>query len=284
LINNNNLLEIKKAHSSDITNFRHYLDNIYKRDLIMSISGPDCNIKIWNVNNFELLLNIEEIYMDGLISSACFINYFNQNYILTSNSSEVTNIPESIYVFDFNGHKIKEINDSKDPTYFIDIYYHINFDKNYIITGNKCYIKVYDYKNNEIMLKYCDNSNNYHNSIIIDDKSLIIKIIESCEDGNIRIWNFYSGELLNKIKISNKRLYEICLWDNKYIFVGCEDNTIKLVELNNNLIINNLKGHNNIVLTVKKIIHPKYGECLLSQGYTDDKIILWSNKNQINNK
>ena len=102
------------------------------------------------------------------------------------------------------------------------------------------------------MLKYCDNSNNVHNSIIIDDKSLIIKIIESCEDGNIRIWDFYSGELLNKIKISNKRLYEICLWDNKYIFVGCEDNTIKLVETNMNLIIKSLKGHNNKVLTVKK--------------------------------
>ena len=134
------------------------------------------------------------------------------------------------------------------------------------------------------MLKYCDNSNNVHNSIIIDDKSLIIKIIESCEDGNIRIWNFYSGELLNKININNKKIYEICLWNNKYIFVGCEDGTLKLVELNNNLIIKSLEGHNKYVLTVKKIIHPKYGECLLSQGYEYDKIILWLNKNQINNK
>ena len=35
-------------------------------------------------------------------------------------------------------------------------------------------------------------------------------------------------------------------------------------------------GHNDKVLTVKKIIHPQYGECMLSQGNYDDKIILWT--------
>ena len=35
------------------------------------------------------------------------------------------------------------------------------------------------------------------------------------------------------------------------------------------------KGHDNIVLTLKKINHPKYGECLISQGYEHDNIKLW---------
>ena len=44
------------------------------------------------------------------------------------------------------------------------------------------------------------------------------------------------------------------------IFVGCGDKTIKIVEIKNGLIIKSLTGHNNDVLSIKKIIHPKYGE------------------------
>ena len=189
---------------------------------------------------------------------------------------------KSIKKFDFNGNEIEEIKNSKERTYFIDVYYDIKFNKIYILTANEGNIKVYNYKNNEVKNIYCDNSNSFHKSLIVYENDLTKKIIESCEDGNIRIWDFNSGELLNKIKISNKRLYEICLWNEKYIFVGCEDGTIKLVELNNNLIIKSLLGHNNKALTVKKIILPQYGECLISQGYKADKIILWSYKNQIN--
>ena len=44
--------------------------------------------------------------------------------------------------------------------------------------------------------KYCDNDNKDHNSIIINDTEEIVKLIESCEDGNIRIWDFNEGHLL----------------------------------------------------------------------------------------
>ena len=278
LIDNKIIKEIKHAHDSDISNIRYYFDNILKRDLIMTISGTNNNIKIWNVNNnLELILNIENINSAGAISSACIFNDFRQNLIMSSDSD---GDPEPIKIFDFKGNKIKEIQNSKEQTFFIDTYYDIKSDNIFILTGNNGYIKVYDYNNNKVKNKYCDNSNCYHNSIIIDDNDIILKIIESCEDGKIRIWNFNSGELMNKINVSSKSLYGICLWNKEYLFVGCSDNIIKLVDLNKNIIINNLKGHDNKVVTLKKINHPKYGECLLSQGYENDKIKLWANKNK----
>ena len=97
-------------------------------------------------------------------------------------------------------------------------------------------------------------------------------------DGNIRIWDFHSGNIINKILVGNYYLKGLCLWNKDYIFVGCGDNQIKLVDSNNGNILNNLKGHNGYVLTLKKINHPKYGESLLSQG-CDNKIIFWINKN-----
>ena len=153
--------------------------------------------------------------------------------------------------------------------------------KNYLLINNVGYIKSYEFNKNKLYCKYNDNDCAFHNSIIINDKEDLIKLIESSEDGNIRIWNFHSGQLLNKIKV-NRGLFGICLWNNEYIFVGCEDNTIKIVDLNNNKIIRKeLKGHKNVVLTIKKIVHFKYGECLISQCYENGEIKLWINK--INN-
>ena len=85
--------------------------------------------------------------------------------------------------------------------------------------------------------------------------------------------------MLKKIKVINKWLYGICLWNSDYLFVGCEDNIIRLIELKTGRIIENLNAHNNKVFTVKKIKHDKYGEFFLSQGFLNKGIKLWINLN-----
>ena len=124
---------------------------------------------------------------------------------------------------------------------------------------------------------YEDNYNyqhNWHNSLIINKNKKVKELIESCDDGYIRIWNFHSELLLKKIKVNNKRLVEICMWNNEYIFVGCNDNTIKLIELSNEKIIKELKGHDGVVFSIKTVVFPEYGKCLISQG-SDDLLKLW---------
>ena len=83
--------------------------------------------------------------------------------------------------------------------------------------------------------------------------------------------------MIKKIIVGNDLLNGICLWNNNFLFVGCKDSTIKLVSLKKGKIIKDLNGHNNSVLTLKKINHPKYGECLLSQGKENDQIKIWIN-------
>ena len=208
LINNEKVKEIENVHDRYITNFRHYLDNINKRDLILSISDQDNNLKIWNNSDWKCLLNIKNINNSGDLDSACILNNNNQLYILTSNENRDS---ESIKVYDFNGNKIKEIKDSNNTTYFIDIYYDNKSFNNYIITGNLNCVKSYNYNNNAIYHIYCDNDKTIHSSIVINDNNKQINLIESSYDGNMRVWNFHSGILLNKIKISEDRLYGICL-------------------------------------------------------------------------
>ena len=68
-------------------------------------------------------------------------------------------------------------------------------------------------------------------------------------------------------------MYGICLWDCNNLFVGCVNKTIKLINISNGKIIKSLSGHREGVVTIKKLIHPKYGECLISYG---GDIILWT--------
>ena len=271
---------INNYHNNIITNFRHFFDKEEKRDLIMSISADDNNIRLWNINNLECITNITNINNGGVLDSSCFLKENNKNYIITSNYNNEAGKSEQIKVFNFKGQLIKTINDSKDKTFFIDSYYDHILCKNYIITGNYSYLKSYDFSNNKVYHQYLDNKNiyNHFHFILVINKNKI-KLIDGCDDGIIRIWNFHSGLLINKIE-SGKGLFKIgslCLWNNNYIFVGSKD-TIRLIELKNGLIIKEFKGHNNYVCTIIKIIHPKYGELLLSQNMHDSNINLWSNK------
>ena len=64
--------------------FWHIYDKNNKRDLIMTISASNNNIKIWNLNNFECLLNLSSINEEGLLQSACFFNKDKDNNIYIS--------------------------------------------------------------------------------------------------------------------------------------------------------------------------------------------------------
>ena len=276
--------EIKSNHNEFITNLKHYLDKINKRDLIMSISREENLIKIWDVYNWNCILNLRNIYNTGWTNTACLLSENNQNYIITCNRNNGGNCCP-MKVFDFNGNKIKDINNSNEQTFFIDTYYDINRSNFFLLTGNEGYIKSYDYYKNNVYLKYEDpdflSSKEIHISIVIQKSDSIIKLIVSCYDGYIRIWNFYSPKLLKKIKICDGLIHGISLWSNNYLFAGCNDHTIKLIDLKNGLIIKSFTGHDNEVITVKAITHPKYGKCLISQNWQLSKIKLWVNKNYL---
>ena len=177
-------------------------------------------------------------------------------------------------VFDLNGNKIKEIKNSDDDTFLIKNYYDSKLNKNYIIAGNNDNVKSYDFIENKIYKIYNDDDNKFYSIIIINDEE-IIKLIVSSEIGNIRIWNFHSGELLNKIKINDTKLYGICLCNNNFLLSGSDNKSIIIININNGIIIKELYGHNKAVLAIKKINHPLYGECIISQGYQKDSIKLW---------
>lgn len=277
IFNNKKLIEIKKAHDKEIINFRHYFDSINKRDIVISLSTDDDTIKLWNSATWECISNISGIYRSGILTSACIFSENNQNYILTSTDSK-TNL---IKIIDFTGKKIKFINDSKNKTYFIDYYYDNSLSKPFVITGNDFFIESFDYKKNEKYHTYYDkNHDNFqHERIIIYNSDKITKIIESTLIDGIKIWDFHSGKMLQTIfePLGLGGKYDICLWNNDYLFIGVGEK-LKLVEIKKGKVVKELVRLKGPLITIKKTVHPKYGECLLFNSLDDTKIFLWTIK------
>ena len=280
--------EIKDPHKGEyITNYRHCVYN--NTDIIMSLSLNNNMLKLWDFSSWNCILQLEKIYMKGYLYSACFLNHDinikeRNNYIITSSIGN----NEPIKIFDFNGSLIKKFEqNSSEDVYFIDSYFDKSFNKFYVITGNNNYIKTYNFYETKLYRKYMysfDDTSGSHSSCVINDKNSdnIIRLIDICYgNDNIYIWDFHTGDLLNKINTDGIGLVSCCLWDENYFFVGCRDRTIKLINISQKEVIKNLKGHKNWVSCIKKIKHPEYGKCLLSQADLDDQIKLWIDKSYL---
>lgn len=104
LINHQKVNEICNPHENKkITNFKYLFDKKNNRDLIMTVSSPSDNIKIWNIFDYICIFNI---YSEELnINDGCFLYDKDQIYIVVVVSCNLDESP--IKVLDFNQKIIK---------------------------------------------------------------------------------------------------------------------------------------------------------------------------------
>ena len=231
----------------------------------------------------ECILDLKNVNKNGFLDCACILNDDNKNYIITCNHNKKGDA-DPIKIFDFKGKKIQEIKNSNENTTILYIYRdEISYQK-FILAGNSGNIKSYIYNENnfELYKEYKDDfSILSHRSIIIFKQEDITKLIESSIDGAIRIWNFHSSQLLNIIYFFEYicYLYGIYLWNSNNLIIGCSDKTIKILNLKELKVDKSLVCHQNEVNTIKKINHPKYGECLITRARFEGQIKMWIKDN-----
>ena len=269
------ITEIKNPHKGYfITNFRHFFDKYKKIDLIMSISAKNCQINIWNNKNWELIFSYDYIYTIGRINSACFIQYdINNLFIVTSNNFYL--LPEPIKIYNFENKLVTEISNSKVNVYYIDTYINNVNLKIFIIACCYDFVISYDYNENIIYKKYNSPLSKVHYSFKIIQDNNIIKLIESSSDGNIRIWDFNTAELLSKITLSKNGLYGICLLNKNDIAISCADNCVILFNYENKK-IKKICNFDNWICCTNFVVHKKYGKCIITQGIEYQQIKLMS--------
>ena len=264
-INNNN--EIKKfnnAHDNNIYTIKHYPYDQY--DIILSTSRNN-DIKLWNYNEGINILTISKIYDNNYtyVYSGCIIfdkNNFNifctgcQNYI-------------KIYKF------IKNIGNN-------DVYYRYYIDsseiedKKYILVGSNKGIQTFNYPElNEYYTFIEGNDTQYHNEAKIIKINNNYNLIDTGYFNYIKIWDFINKNLITKINSNNTSyLYGYMIINNRYLFIGSDDNQIKEFDLEKKIIIKNINKHTSTVHGIKPVKDKNGNEFIVSYG-GDNNIYLW---------
>ena len=151
----------------------------------------------------------------------------------------------------------------------IILYYDNDLLKNYVIVIYNDRIASFDFNINQLYKIYYSPKKDYFYSLVIYKSEKTKLIISS--DNNILVWDFHSGDFEKEIFVCHHRkLRSVCPWNDKYYFTG--STTIRLVDVNNEK-IKKISKKVGLISSIKKYIHPQFGEYLITKS--NSKIQLW---------
>jgi len=269
-LDNNKLIKSLKGHYNHITMVKYYTNT--KKEFLIS---ADINgiVIIWDLNyndeKYDIKLNIKSyIY-------SCIMFFDEFDYIITSTCGK-----EETKLFILNENKIKlikNIKESKDiSVYYLLIWYNKVNENYFLIQFCKNKIVIIDINLNEI---YCNLINENDTEVCFMNGFIYLpyEYLFSISVNNfINIWDLYGKELVYSIFVNDNFLNQIIQWNNKYaIITNGDKNNILIMDLEARRIISKIfSKHEKGIINIKKIIHPIYGESLLSCGI-EGSINLW---------
>jgi len=303
------LIKSLKGHEDIVDIVKHFYNEINNKNYLLSADYNKLVI-VWDLNKYIPIHKINTYYTKYIYS---FTILFPKNYVITStegneNDLDTTNIYSLI-----DGHIIRNI---KQTSKFETLYLLIWVYNNHYYLIELCFdnILIYDLSNGKLFKALTSEFNRpsyfYTGYISYDNKYLYTCTIK----GIIAIWNLYDGTLVFNTRIKNLNLLEITLWSTEikkkknisndkeeeqkitnYILFSNKthkgflcinisfDRVIKRKECkeydtNFNYHVVSFYGKGKDIKCIKKIIHPIYGECLLTSG-NDRNIDLWINNN-----
>ena len=262
--------KIPNAHNEFISNFIYCNNLNIRKELVMSISYKDTNLKIWDFYNWQCFIDIKNVYSHGYLYSACFLNKPNNFYFVTTNWED-SKFADSIRVYDYEKNIIKTINSSEYNAFLIKVLY--NYDETYFITCNEENIKSYNYNKNEFLHKYNDNycyCKFLGFLIFISSK----RLFGSCHDKIVRVWDFFNGKMIYKVKIQSNILKGIRLAKERNMLIGYNNNEIQLIDMKDYKAVKILYHNKAQICSIRKIYFNDYRSCLFTQGF-DNHIIMW---------
>ena len=269
-----------KGHNQHIYIVRHFFDKRYNTDYLLS-TGYDKKAIVWKYNTqnkeFSTFLTIHTGHSGlYLYSGIILFDHLSpeKNYI--HNSTVITSVPnEQLKVFNFNGTLIKHIGNKSDYTYLINSYFSIKNNCYYIINANSQDVKIIDYKTGTTVKTFKESTVTWHMSAFIATLNGVEYLFESDGNGIVRLWDFDTEIMTKKISIKSCSIRGILLWNEKYMVCACSDKTFKFINLETETMEHSQDSHENVLCTIQKIVHPTYGESLLSCAI-DGKLKLWT--------
>ena len=264
--NNKEIKKLNNAHENSIYTIKHYPYDKY--DIILS-SSRNNDIKVWNFNEGLNILTISKIYEScGYIYSSCLILDGNDFKIFCGGNSNY------IKVFNSKGELNKNIGNNKYSRSYLDS---CNIEeKIYLLAGGTKGIEVFNYPGFTEYYTFAEgNDSNYH----VEAKIIKIKdtyyLIEAGGSNSVKIWDFVNKNLITKIISNNtSSLRGFIIINNRYIFIGSDDNNIKEFDIEKKIMIKNISKHSSNCVGIK-IVKDKNGNSFIVSYGGDRNIYLW---------
>ena len=279
LLDNKQIISLK-GHNNHITSVRYFINNKDYNEYLIS-GDKNYIVIIWDItNNYNLKYQIDSKYNNYIYSCLLiFPHNINENYIITSTictSNDNDKSATKIYLLN-TGKFIKYINNTNNnEIYYLLSWYNEKNNKYYIIQLASEKIIINNLLKDELYSELIHQPEHNHYSGFIYNKDNNDYLCSSSTNGYINIWDLYNKNLFKIINTNNCCLMHIIQWNNKYIIVADYYNkSFKIINIENENILDINGQHTKQVKCIKKINHPKYGESLLSAG-RDETIKLWN--------
>eukprot|EP00340_Litonotus_pictus_P006848 CAMPEP_0170514380 /NCGR_PEP_ID=MMETSP0209-20121228/942_1 /TAXON_ID=665100 ORGANISM="Litonotus pictus, Strain P1" /NCGR_SAMPLE_ID=MMETSP0209 /ASSEMBLY_ACC=CAM_ASM_000301 /LENGTH=585 /DNA_ID=CAMNT_0010798443 /DNA_START=16 /DNA_END=1773 /DNA_ORIENTATION=+ len=268
-----------KGHNQHIYIVRHFYDKRINTDFLLSTSY-DKKAIVWRYNpetqEFAIHLSINTSHSGLYLYSGLLLFDFTSEKAILDSSMVITSVPnEQLKIFNFKGTLIRHLGTKSDYTYYINSYYDTKKNCFYIVNANSQDVKILDYKEGTTLKVFKDDNTSWHMSAFICDLNNMTYLFESDGNGNIRIWDFEKVKISKKLTCSGCSLRGIVLWNEKLIVAASSDKSFKFFDMDSGKIEHSQVAHENVLCSVQKIVHPKYGESLITCAI-DGKLKLWS--------
>ena len=277
---NHQKLKSAKGHKNKIRTIRYFINDKNKNEYLIS---ADCDkiVILWDItNNYNIKYLIDTQYGKDIYSCLLiFHGKIDDTYIITSCLNESKNDKDSATkVYSLNEKNlIKCIKDTNNNRIYYLLSWHnkIN-DKFYIIQFSNKKIIINNLFEDELYSELIYVQESFHFSGFIYSKDNKDYLCSSSSNGYINIWDLYDKKIFKTFNTKGCRLAHFIEWNQKYFIVADRYNkSVKIIDTEKNLIFDVNSKHNDELISVKKILHPIYGESLLTAS-RDRTIKLWT--------
>ena len=274
------IIKILKGHSSHVCHVRHFFNPKTQIDYLLSIDD-DKVLNIWDLsNNYNtkqsLKLNYNNIY------SALLVFDTQNDYIITSTYNKENLAEDFTKIFSLeNARFIRNIPDTSiNKTYYLLEWHNPNDSQIYII--DFCVGKILINKLSEEE-KYAELKSNvnfesaltYYRGCILGENN--DQLCALSEGGYIHIWDLIRLNLIHTMTINKGMLNTLLKWSDRYIIVSDKNsNSFYIIDVITQKINSKINKHTkDFIKSFKKIIHPHFGDCLITCSHSN-YIQLWT--------
>lgn len=279
-LKDNKLIKNLQGHTGKITLIRHFYNNIKQEDYFIS-SGKPSEIKVWDLSyNYNLLFSLKINYsINTLIYSSILFFSENKGSFLITSSNENSQ-EDYTKIYDFNTQKLIS---NLEFTNVNEIFYLLLWNdgnNDYLIESSIGRVFMHNLETKELFHILNSPNKSSQNSMCLiknhenNDRDLLCV---STVHGAIYFWDLGTYTLKFSINYKSCYFYHIINWNENYLIVAEKLNSsIIIMDLMQKRVITVIKNKNDsYMISLKKINHPLYGQCLLSSDL-DKNISLWT--------